>query len=671
MNRRIVWSVPALCALWALSGCVMPGKQETELINRYQRAVAARGAQPRDADEGLDSLRPTKGETGPKLRTEKIIDSKTIETTESFESLGTVQIPATAGEQAKECVRVQVTRTVKTTTYALDANTGELTPRVTVVEDQPRPDIVDRLPEDYREVEIHRVGKESAEASLIQSSRRFIRLGLQDAIARALANNLDIRVISYDPAIAREDMVRAASVFDFVLFGGMSLAKDENRRATTFSGDTTRLRQWRMGIGQTREADGQEHKTVTGATWSLEWAMDRTWDDSRFTQLRTRYEPTVVLQVTQPLLRGAWPEFNLAQLRIAGINSKISGEEFRARVEEVVTQVIVTYWTLCQARRDMVIQKELLRQTKRTFDRTLGRYALDATKTTIKQAEASVRIRQAALIRARKTIEDVQDSLARLLADAQINVLSKFEVLPTTPLVDEPVRIDATEQLLAALRNSPLLAQARLAIAAAKINIDVAKNQTLPSLNLTASAGVQGLGREIAESNDKLLTGDHASYSTGLLLDYPIGNRARLSDLRRRKIEHTQAIVVMQNAADQIAIAIYERVRQIGTTYEEMVAQRAAVEAARIQLQALDYAESLGTAELTPQFLQVKLQAQETLSNAQRAELQATVEYNNAIAELARTNGTVLELNRVKLAMPAVIEGRWPGDEAPAPAISP
>ena len=55
---------------------------------------------------------------------------------------------------------------------------------------------------------------------------------------------------------------------------------------------------------------------------------------------------------------------------------------------------------------------------------------------------------------------------------------------------------------------------------------------------------------------------------------------------------------------------------------------------------------------LTPEFLLLKLQAQEFLANAQLAETRAIADYNIAIAELSRLTGTTLELHMVEPIVP-------------------
>jgi outer membrane protein TolC len=458
-------------------------------------------------------------------------------------------------------------------------------------------------------------------------------------------------VVSYDPAIAREDMVRAAAAFDYALFGATDLIHAENKQANTFAGSISKQRDWSLGVKQ---------HTITGADVSLQWAMTRAWSNSSnvFNVLNTHYEPTVVLQVTQPLLRNAWPGFNLAQLRIVRVNARSSDAAFRDKVEEVITQVVSLYWTLIQARQSLQIQRRLLDQTQDTYGITLSRYQVDATGAVITQLQASVKIREAALITARKNILDVQQALARLLNDPELNALSDCEVVPTTPMVTEKLAVDPVDQMLTALTHNPQLEQARLGIAASEINVSVAKNQTLPKLDLSASAGIQDLAVHADRANREMLEGDYASYSIGLTMEYPIGNRGALASLRRSKFERTKAVVTMQNTADQIAVSIQERIRQIGSSYDQIVAQHAAVKASEAQLSAIEVTERV-RARLTPEFLQLKLQVQQTLASSQQAELQAMVDYNSALADLARITGTTLDQHRVEISMSQVVDGQW------------
>ena len=469
---------------------------------------------------------------------------------------------------------------------------------------------------------------------------RRVYLSLDQAIALALKNNQDIRIVSFDPAIAREDMVRAAAAFDAVVFGSAIQSTVDHRQPNpTFTSET---RTWAFEAGV-------RQKFITGAQAELKWDVTRTHDNStQFLTLNPRWESIAQLQITQPLLRGAGRDYNLSQLRVAQIGHKNQLALFRQKVEEVVAQVRTAYWTLVQARRDVEIQEALLDQTSITLDRVINRRGIDATDVEVKQTEAAIEMRRAALVRARKSVFDVQDQLARLLSDPRLSLAGRFVVIPTSPPVTETIHLDPTDQLINAMQFSPLLEQARLAIAANDINVGVAQNETLPTLNLVASGAIQGLKGDWDKAIDQMGNRGHRDHTLGLQFEYPLGNRAALAALRQQKFDRLKNITRMQDVADQLAINVNEAIRQIETTYDEVRASKAAVEASRAQLTALDSSERL-RGKLSPEFLQVKLQAQETLSSADRSLTQAIVNYNNALARLAYVTGTTLQQHAVRV----------------------
>jgi outer membrane protein TolC len=483
-----------------------------------------------------------------------------------------------------------------------------------------------------------------------ETGKKVVRLSLADAVMRALANNVDIRVVSYDPEITYEEMVQAAAEFDYEVFGGYSFAKDDGFLPLSGLVNDRRTQEFEGGVRQ---------RTVTGADWSLAYRLD--YSRERATHATNpSFDPAVEMTLTQPLLRGGWPERNLANLRIARVNHKITIEAFRQQVEETVTDVITTYWQLIQAHEDVAIQQRLLDASIKTLKRIEDRMDLDATAVQIKQTEAAVEQRRATLIRVKKTIGDVRDNLARLLADSTLNTISDVDIIPTDDPSRIEVAVDEVAELVVALRYNPQLAQARLAIAAADINVSVARNEELPRLDLTASGAVTGRGETLNRASKSLESFDFIDWSIGLTFEYPIGNRERKALLRQRRQEHLQSVTEYQAAADLVAQLVRERIRQVDTTYDEIAAQAAAVRANQEQLQALEDTERIRGA-LTPEFLRVKLAAQETLAIAERAYAQAVTDYNIALVELNRATGTVLELNNVQVAMPvATGEAPWP-----------
>lgn len=535
-----------------LTGCVSEQVKEDGIISSYQKEIVEKSPQPRDSNEGLESLRPS-----------------------------------------------------------------------------PEPDVL----------KLDVVKNEA-------TGKNIVNLSIDDAVKRAIVSSPEISIVSYDPSIAKEDIVKAVADFDPALFGRADYDQQDDPANSTSMGGQADNRLWETGIKQ---------KGVTGAEWSLAYGLSRNWDNLTSTTLSTRYEPTLSFQVKQPLLRDAWQELNLAGVNISKLNYRVALAAFRQKTEEVSTEVISLYWTLARARRDREIQKFLLDKTLETLKKVEDRRGIDATNVQIKQTEAVVKSREAVLLQAEKQVMDVQDALVRLLSDSQINLLSDFEIVPTSALATTETKFEQSEALRLALSNNPAIHQARLAVDVAQINVDVAKRQKMPKLDLVASSRMSGLARGYGSANNELSNGDFASYAVGITFEIPLGNRQREAEHRKRKWEKRKAISILQNTSDQLAAQVKERIRLAETSYDEIQVQKDAVDAAKIYLQAVEDTEKIRD-KLTPEFLLVKLQSQETLSNAERGEIKAISDYNIAQVRLAQSMGTVLDMRYVRKALPGESE---------------
>lgn len=537
-----------LLLLIQISGCVSEKVDDQGIITSYQKTVVDKGPQPRDSNEGLESLRPS---PEPGL------------------------------------LKLEVTK---------DETTG----------------------------------------------KNIVNLTIDDAVKRALVSSPEISIVSYDPSIAKEDIIKAVSDFDPALFGRLNYEKEDNPADSIFQGGQSTSRVWETGIKQ---------KGITGAEWSLAYALTRNWDDLTTRILSTRYEPILSFQIKQPLLRDGWQEANLDKVKISKLNYRVALAAFRQKTEAVSAEVISLYWLLTQARRDREIQQQLLKKSLETLTKVKDRENIDSTTVQIKQAETAVKSREAILLQAEKQVVDVQDALVRLLSDSQVNLLNDFEIVPITVPEMAETRFEQSEALRLALSNNPEIQQARLAVEVAQINVDAAKWQKMPKLDLVASSRMSGLSQGRGDAQEQLSDGDFVSYALGITFEIPLGNRQREAEFRKRGLERRKATSILQNTSDLVAARVKERIRLVETSYAEIQVQKDAVEAATIYLQALEDSEVIRE-KLTPEFLLVKLQAQESLANSQRSEIKAITDYNTSFIRLAQAMGTVLDMRYVRKALP-------------------
>ena len=476
---------------------------------------------------------------------------------------------------------------------------------------------------------------------------RVARLTVEQAIFRTLAHSPEVRVVSFDPAIAQQELRQAEAEFDPAVFGRLNYEDEDNPENGISMAGQSEVTLFESGVKQ---------RIDSGAEWSASYALTRTWDTLVGRTLPTRYEPVLVFRLMQPLLRNAGREVNLAGVSIAQLNHRIALLGFRRKAEQVSTDVVRAYWRLLQARQDLEIQRRLVARTEATVRKVEGRRGIDATGVHVHQATSYARSRQAAVLELEKRVRDAQDVLLRFMSDSEVHLASDVELVPVTApgasAEDVPQPIAERQALGLAMAHNPVVQQAKASVEVAEINVRVAKHQKMPRLDLVGSASVQALARDLDDANSNLGS-DYTSYAAGLVFEIPLGNRERRSELMKRRLERRKATAVLHNIADQAAVQVKERLRKVETNLAEIQVQREAVEESRVFLEALGESEAVRE-RLTAEFLLVKLQAQETLAQAERAENSAVTQFNIAVAELAQATGTVFDLNRIEASLSAL-----------------
>jgi outer membrane protein len=489
------------------------------------------------------------------------------------------------------------------------------------------------------------------------TGRKEVALTLDQAILRTLANSPEIRVVSYDPEIARQDVRKAAGEFDPTAFGRVFYEDQDAPENSIFEAGRATNRLFESGLRQ---------KLVQGTEWSASYAVSRNWDDLIGRTLPTRYEPMLIFQLKQPLFRDADPQVNLAGVNIARLEHQVALIGFHDKADSVSAELIAAYWRLVQARANLDIQQDLVAETRQTLHKVNSRREIDATDVQLMQARAYAKIREADLVEVQKQLRDVQDALARLLADPQINTTTELTIVPATrpETPQEPPELTQVldTALTTAMLYNPAVQEAKIRVQIAEINVQVAENQKMPRLDLVGSIRSQGLAEGLSEAQEQWQEGKYMTYGVGLTFEYPLGNRQRDAEFVRRQLERRKAVSFLHSAADQVAAQVNEKARKVTTAMEETILQKEAARAAQAQLKALVESEPIRE-KLTPEFLLVELQAQETYAQTRRAEANALADFNISQVELARLTGTVLRMHRVEKAVTTVTEDTPPGSE--------
>jgi outer membrane protein TolC len=466
----------------------------------------------------------------------------------------------------------------------------------------------------------------------------IVRIPLQEIMQRAVANNLDVKVAGFGPSIESTRTVEAEARFDPIFFTNAQYEdRDEEVISVFFSQQNGEIFTAQTGVRQNLQSGGQAE---------FRYEASRTKLSGSSITPNPFYESDLVLQVTQPLLRDFGINVNRARIVISRNNQRISLLDFRQQLEETATEIEQTYWQLVQSEQDVRIAEDLLRQTIRTAEILAKRMGQDVTRVQLSQANASVESRRAILVRARSRVRDLSDQLKGLMNDPSMPITSNVLILPATPPVEEPVRFDLEDQIDTAMEFRLELGQQQFRIDNAQTASEVAKNNLLPQLNLVGQVGAQGADGSYNDAVSNQFDFDHISYSAGIQFEIPIGNRAARATYQRSLLQRQQAVVQYQNLIEQVSLEVKTSLRQVDTTWDEMVARRTARFAEEDSLRAIEQRETAGE-PLTPTFVQLKLDTQGRVADARSNEVEAVSNYNIAMARLEQSKGTLLRYNNI------------------------
>jgi outer membrane protein len=376
-------------------------------------------------------------------------------------------------------------------------------------------------------------------------------LSLNDAIALALENNLDIAIARYNLNIADTDVLRAkagAQILGVPLgivqntpgggVGGIGSQVGSGTGGTTLGaggagagagglvGSTagglfgpfiTSFDPIVTGIFQNDHAGfiptspfaGTYQGTTTanftynqgfqwGTNLSVGFNNTRTTSNSAFQTVSPALNSGFQFKMTQHLLQGFGFAGNTRFIRIAKNNRELSDVAFRLQITTTVDQIENMYWDLVYAYENLRVKEESLTFSQKTLSDTKKQVEIGSlAPIEAVRAQSTVAADQQALTVARTNLQLQQlimkNALSRTLHDP---MLAGADVIPTSTMeVPETEPVQPTEELVnEALRHRPELVESRISLRSQEYSNQALRSALLPTLDLFAYYGGSGLG---------------------------------------------------------------------------------------------------------------------------------------------------------------------------------
>jgi outer membrane protein TolC len=469
---------------------------------------------------------------------------------------------------------------------------------------------------------------------------------LQETIETVLKNNISISVQSYNSKINEQFIFEKEADFDPTVDFEFTVGEETRQSASTLADSKTRDLDydWDFSVSQ---------KFVTGGDYELTMDNNKNQSSSSRTSLNPIYSSDLALTVTQPLLKDFGIDLNKREIYIAKNDQKISDHQFTEKVIATIAETENIYWDLVFSIEDLKVKetslqraRDLEKQVKAQVD--VGTLA----ELEILQAKSNVASREERLLNAQNLIDDNGDNLKSILNFSFDSEEGLKEIIPADSPVFEPGAENSLEEALkTALIHRPDLLAKKMELENRNIEAKYNENQTLPTLDLVGSLGLNGLSGDSSTKNGSYDSALSEAFSTdfrlwqfGINLSYPLGNRAAKSKLAIKRLEVAQLLLNIKDLEKTIVVEVREAHRQIKTDIKRVQATRVARKLAEEKLNAEEKKFKVG---LSTSFN--VLEFQEDLAEEQSNEIKAVIDYNKSLNRLNQVMARTLEAHDIKL----------------------
>ena len=480
----------------------------------------------------------------------------------------------------------------------------------------------------------------------VANANEPLSLTLQETIETVLKNNISISVQSYNSKINEQFIFEKEADFDPTVDFEFTVGEETRQSASTLADSKTRDLDydWDFSVSQ---------KFVTGGDYELTMDNNKNQSSSSRTSLNPIYSSDLALTVTQPLLKDFGIDLNKREIYIAKNDQKISDHQFTEKVIATIAETENIYWDLVFSIEDLKVKetslqraRDLEKQVKAQVD--VGTLA----ELEILQAKSNVASREERLLNAQNLIDDNGDNLKSILNFSFDSEEGLKEIIPADSPVFEPGAENSLEETLkTALIHRPDLLAKKMELENRNIEAKYNENQTLPTLDLVGSLGLNGLSGDSSTKNGSYDSALSEAFSTdfrlwqfGINLSYPLGNRAAKSKLAIKRLEVAQLLLNIKDLEKTIVVEVREAHRQIKTDIKRVQATRVARKLAEEKLNAEEKKFKVG---LSTSFN--VLEFQEDLAEEQSNEIKAVIDYNKSLNRLNQVMARTLEAHDIKL----------------------
>ncbi len=460
-----------------------------------------------------------------------------------------------------------------------------------------------------------------------------------DVRSSALANNLDLAVTRFDPAIGITRINQELAKFEAVLNASYT------RNTTGF------LTQLEEGIS-TDTSNANLNVSVplaTGATISAGTLFNQASETTGIPGFEP-YEAGAQFSISQPLLRGGGVRTNTASIRIAKFQGRIIDARTKLQAIRILADAEKAYWNLYRASRQLEVRIRQYEVAQKQRDSAKRRVEQGVSaEIEVMRAESGMGSTIEQVIVADNILRLRQRDLKRFMNDPRLPIESPTAIRPLTDAVPVSLRFDDEKLLADAMTGRMELLELELQLLVDSEQIDLARNAALP--NFVLSYQYQYLGDDTSLGSAYAAMGNADGYTFTATANVPIGNEAAKSAVSRAILTRLQRLSSVEARKQAITQEVLNAGDTVENTWRRILAARLEAVLAGRTFEGEQRQFDVGLRTSTD-----VLDAAARLADAQSREVDALAGYEIALIDLAFATGTTL--GSAGIALPDPVDPR-------------
>ena len=465
------------------------------------------------------------------------------------------------------------------------------------------------------------------------NKKKALQIKMVDCIAMALKNNSEIQIKRIDPLKADSEVRIQKGVFDPQL--SFTYLKEDDKYQDPSTLDETDTLHTKTDI----YSGGYSQKLVTGTEVGVEAGTIRTDSNSAIMAVNPSYNSGFDVVITQPLLKGAGIIVNKAFFLIAKNNSLIATQDLTKELITVLSDVKKSYYDFQYAQEQYKVAVTALERVKNLHEINKERYNKGlASNVDILQSESEVARFEEATYAAERVMKSAEDNLkfiTNLVNDPEL--WNADIILLDTPSYEKQAT-DLKNSIITAFDYRPDYEAAKIDLQNRDISVVYYKNGLLPTVDMIGSYGLNGLHRKFNKSVDYVKSGDYPDWAVGVSVSVPLWRDKEKGEYDKSKLEKEQALIGFKRLEQKIILEVRDAVRDIDIRFKTVDASLKSKNAEEENYKAQESRFSSGLVSTLDMLIY-----QERLARAQLSYAKGVIDYNLAIVQLAKAQGTMLD----------------------------